>query len=164
MDEGPRCERCPLHVEEDPVDSGRGLLCAGMIEYPIWIKEGEVRIQIDSEADLPAALHEWTREFYGKVMKKPGVQLDPRALLRFQTAEGGAPRALCPHSYPAETWARLALEQVLMDTGGMQMRYLYNDRPWLEQPALYTDVVGVVQDARSIATRWLEDRKKKDTK
>lgn len=150
-------------LHDDPKDPGSGLLCAGMIEYPIWIAEGAVEVRVDREEDLPAALSEFTRRFFGEVMKRPGVELDPRAFLRSRTSPSDKrPRSLCPFSYPAETWVRLAIEQVTMDTSGMQVRYLRNDLPWLEQPAVYTDVVQVVQNARGIAQKWIEERKKSD--
>lgn len=94
---------------------------------------------------------------------KPGATLSPRAFMRFRTTKTGVPRTMCPHSFPVDIWAKLALEQVLMDTGGMQVRFLRNDRPWLEQPAIYTDVVAVVQESRGVASEWLEDKRKKES-
>lgn len=138
-------------------------MCAGLIDYPIWIEHGEVSVKVDGPERLADAMDEFTHRHVGAVLKQPGVRIHPLAFMRVKSVQGGPPRQLCPFSFPADTWAELALEQVLMDTGGMQVRYLHNDRPWLEQPAIYTDVVSVVQEARSVADEWLKD-KKKETK
>ena len=149
--------------QDEPKDSGSGLLYGDLIEYPVWIGEGSVMVRVDSPEHLPEAMKEFTRQFFSEVMKRPGIELDPRAFLRLRTTQDSKkPRSLCPFSFPTEIWAKLALEQVVMDTGGMQVRYLRNDRPWLEQPAIYTDVVQTVSHARTIASDWLEDRKKDD--
>ena len=67
------------------------------------------------------------------------------------------PLRICLHSFPVPVDTRLALEQVVFDMAGTQPRLLREDRPWLEQPAIYTDCVLVVQSARAIAREWLEE-------
>ena len=133
----------------------------------MWVAEKDlVVVRVDQPDDFPAAFREFTDRYFAEVMKHPGVHLDPRAFLRIRTSatSDSRPRTLCPFSFPVEAWAKLALEQVLQDTSGMQPRYLKNDLSWLEQPAIYTDVVGVVSEARAVAAKWTEEKRKKEDK
>lgn len=154
-----RCERCPLYTE-DPQDSGQGRLCASLIQYPVYIEEGPISVCVETEESLAEACTEWTARVFQELLQRPAVTLHPRALLRFRTKSGQPrPRSLCPHSWPMQTDVRLALEQITMDASGMQVRYLHNELPWLEQPAIYTDVFMRVQGARAIFREWDEARK-----
>jgi coproporphyrinogen III oxidase-like Fe-S oxidoreductase len=69
--------------------------------------------------------------------------------------------AICPASFPIPGWARAAVEQIAVDVSGMQPRFFYNDRPWLEQPAIYCSCYFVVTEAKRIVDEWVDDRKKK---
>lgn len=61
-----------------------------------------------------------------------------------------------------EPWVRLAVEQIIMDTGGMQVRFWHNDRPWLQQPGPYTDCFTRVQNARKVFSDWQKSQPKKN--
>ena len=115
-------------------------------------------VVVENEEGLEAACRSFTAEIF-QVLKRPGVELHPRALLR--AVVDGQRRQLCPHSWPTPTWARAVIEQVVMDTSGMQPRFLHNDLPWLMQPSIYVDGVMTVQNAKSIADEWIEETKKK---
>lgn len=56
------------------------------------------------------------------------------------------------------------IEQIQFDTSGMAPRLLYNDRPWLAQPAIYTQVFAIVNRAKKVADDWLEIQKKSSGK
>jgi len=56
------------------------------------------------------------------------------------------------------------IEQIQFDTSGMAPRLLYNDRPWLAQPAIYTQVFAIVSRAKKVADDWLEIQKKSSGK
>lgn len=122
------------------------------------LEEGPIRVEVKNEEGLEAACTDFTRKIF-RVLKRPGVELHPRALLR--AVVDGQRRQLCPHSWPTPNWARAVIEQVVMDTSGMQPRFLHNDLPWLMQPSLYVDAVMTVQGAKSVVDEWVEDNKKK---
>lgn len=132
-----------------------------MIKYPVYIEQAPVSVRVKSEERLAEACAEWTEKMFDGPLQRPGIRLHPRALLRFATEKGQrVPRTLCPHSWPEDVSVRLAIEQITMDTSGMQVRYLRNNKPWLEQPALYTDVFLRVQEARSVFREWHDAQKK----
>jgi hypothetical protein len=158
VDEGARCPSCPLDSDDCSKGSPDGRLCWELIEYPVTLRDGQVTVEIGNEDEFCERLTEFTEELFGS-MGSPGVDIHPRAFLRVES--GTKRRTLCPHSFPIETWARLAMEQVVSDTSGMQPRWLYNELPWLKQPAIYTDCVSVVQRAKKVADDWIAERNKK---
>lgn len=116
-----------------------------------------LEVYVGSEEDLVDACDEFTHEVF-KVLGRPGVKLSPRAFIR--AVKDGKRSNICPSSWPTPAWARLIVEQVAFDLSGMQPRLYYNDLPWVEQPAIYTDCFQIVGKAKSVATDWSDERKK----
>ena len=158
LDEG-GCDNCPL-LASDPTPTRTNKVCVKAIEYPFSLVEMNPRIEVEVESEeaLPFALTEFTRKVF-EVLGRPGVHLHPRAFLR--AVVGGKRQRVCAASWPTPMWARLIIEQISFDTAGMQPRLLYNDLPWLAQPAIYTQCYGIVLHAKSVAQEWLDDAKKR---
>jgi len=95
-------------------------------------------------------------------MGRPGVEAHPRALLR--AVLDGKRRRICPHSWPTPVWAQLMIEQITFDTAGMTPRLLYNEKPWLAQPALYTQAYSIVLTAKKTVKEWQDAAKSKEKK
>lgn len=117
-----------------------------------------IEVLVDSEEGLADALSEFTAKVFAAI-GRPGVDLHPRAFRR--AVVNGSRGHLCPSSFPAPAWVSLVIEQVSFDLAGMQPRLLYNDRPWLEQPAIYTDCYQVVAHAKKVADDYLKESKEK---
>jgi hypothetical protein len=122
------------------------------------LADGGVEVQIESKAEMLPALTEFTEQVFA-VLKRPGVQVHPRAFLRVK--RGRKVGTFCPASFPTPAWARAVIEQITMDISGMQPRFFYNEKPWLEQPAIYCSCYMVVSEAKRLVDDWLEERRKK---
>ncbi len=84
----------------------------------------------------------------------------PLPFLRVVSEEGRMVR-LCPRSWPNEVWSNLIIEQIVADTSGMQPRFWHNELPWLMQPAVYTDCVFVVSEAKKVAEDYEREQKER---
>lgn len=156
------CETCPLLATDDSSQNTRtNKVCVRAIDYPFKLLEMSPRIEVEveSEEDLPGALTEFTKRVFS-VLGRPGVDLHHRAFLR--AVIDGRRHQLCTSSWPTPTWAQLIIEQVSFNISGMQPRLLYEDRPWLAQPAIYTQCYGVVVRAKEVARKWAEANKKRE--
>jgi hypothetical protein len=56
------------------------------------------------------------------------------------------------------------IEQISFDTAGMTPRLLYNEKPWLAQPALYTQAYSIVLTAKKTVKDWQDAAKSKEKK
>lgn len=128
------------------------------MDYPLEFRDGTVSAIAKDEDDLPRALTEITEAHHAQ-LGRAGVSLHPRAFRRAWYPD--RPRNLCPFSFPAPPWARMVIEQIVMDTSGMQVRLWHNDKPWLHQPNVYCEALLMVQEARTIVDDWLKDQRKK---
>lgn len=126
--------------------------------FPFSLAEGDVEVQIDHRQHVAEKMREFTEKVFS-ALKRPGVDCHPRAFMRLKVGKrrGGA---LCPASFPTPSWARAVIEQIAVDTSGMQPRFFYNDRAWLEQPAIYCNCYFIVTEAKRIVDEWVEDRKR----
>lgn len=159
------CRGCPL-LKEDAGGTPVRLCLKSHDIYPITLADSGVVVHIDEAADLPERFSEFTEAVF-EVIQTPGVRLHPRAFLRGEVEDDRGKKrrvSICPHSWPAPSWVSLIVEQILMDTSGMQPRFWYNDLPWLLQPAVYTDCYMIVQEARAIADRWIEEKRERERK
>jgi len=105
-------------------------------------------------------LTEFTESVFTE-LKRPGVSVHPRAFLKVRKGESRKTVPFCPASFPAPGWVRAVIEQISMDISGMSPRFFYNDKPWLEQPAIYCVCYIIVSEAKKVVDDWLEERKKK---
>jgi len=126
--------------------------------YPVTLADGGVEVQIESKAEMLPRLTEFTEKVFTE-LNRPGVAVHPRAFLRVKQGRKRVP--ICPASLPVPRWARAVVEQISMDISGMQPRFFYNDRPWLEQPAIYCVCYIAVTEAKQVVDDWLEERRKK---
>jgi len=53
----------------------------------------------------------------------------------------------------------MMIEQITFDTAGMTPRLLYNEKPWLAQPALYTQVYSIVVSVKGTVKEWVDRQK-----
>ena len=105
-------------------------------------------------------LTEFTEAVFSE-FNRPGVLVHPRAFLKVRQGQKRKRVPLCPASFPTPPWARAIIEQISMDTSGMQPRFFYNDKAWLEQPAIYCSCYIAVSEAKKVVDDWLEERRKK---
>jgi hypothetical protein len=103
-------------------------------------------------------LAEFTEAVFSE-LNRPGINVHPRAFLRVKRGRRRVP--FCPASFPTPGWARAVIEQISMDISGMQPRFFYNDKAWLEQPAIYCSCYIAVSEAKKTVDDWLEERRKK---
>lgn len=150
------CSNCPL-VEESPRESNT--LCLAASPYPFTLVEKSLKLEIEvaNGDELVHAFTSFTQQVFAS-LGKPNITLHPRVFLRVTV--DGRRKGICPYSWPTPRWASLMIEQIQFDTSGMTPRLLYNDRPWLAQPAIYTQVFAIVSRAKKVADDWLELQKK----
>lgn len=134
-------------------------LCLSGQPYPFDLVEKslDIVVPVPDEESLADACTLFTSKVF-MALGRPGVTVHPRALLR--AVVEGRRRRICPHSWPTPRWASMMIEQVSFDTAGMTPRLLYNDKPWLGQPAIYTQVFGIITSARKVVKDWSSDSKK----
>jgi len=154
------CSNCPL-VGGSLRESNS--LCLAAHPYPFTLVEKSLKLEIEvaSEDELSDSFTSFTQQVFASV-GKPNTTLHPRAFLR--ATVDGRRKGICPYSWPTPRWASLMIEQIQFDTSGMAPRLLYNDRPWLAQPAIYTQVFAIVSRAKKVADDWLEIQKKSSGK
>ncbi len=127
--------------------------------YPFTLAERSLKLEVDvlSEQQLANGFSRFTQEVFTS-LGRPQIDAHPRAFLR--VVVDGRRRNVCPYSWPTPRWAMLMIEQIQFDTSGMAPRLLYNDKPWLAQPAIYTQVFAIVSQAKRIVSEWTEGNKK----
>jgi hypothetical protein len=150
------CSHCPL-VDDSQRENNS--LCLAASPYPFTLVEKSLKLEIEisNEGELVHGFTSFTQEVFAS-LGKPNTTLHPRAFLR--ATVDGRRKGICPYSWPTPRWASLMIEQIQFDTSGMAPRLLYNDRPWLAQPAIYTQVFAIVSRAKKVADDWLEIQKK----
>lgn len=141
-------------------DNPRGAsLCLRDEVYPFSLIERSLNLEVvvENESGLANGFSAFTRAVFAS-LGRPYVDAHPRAFLR--VVVDGRRRNICAHSWPTPRWAMLMIEQIQFDTSGMTPRLLYNERPWLAQPAIYTQVFAIVSKAKKVVDDWLDIQKK----
>jgi len=124
------------------------------------LADGGFEVHIRDKAEMLPQLTEFTEQVFS-ALNRPGVSVHPRAFLKVRQGQKRKLVPFCPASFPTPGWARAVIEQISMDISGMQPRFFYNDKAWLEQPAIYCSCYIAVSEAKGVVDEWLDERKKK---